>query len=188
MLYELEWALGSNEYDPKDSILKISDGKFMDPQSVPGNFNQTGLDSLLLRKNTVFSLKRSIQEAKGVTLTLGLTETWFDHETNRYLNMTPDFRSLKQTPDRFELRQVSVEENIDNLNPIYSLISEYNSDFNVIVTVSPVPLLATFTERDVIVATTLSKSTLLCSAHTFTSQHPRVDYFPSYEMASLSQR
>jgi hypothetical protein len=188
MLYELEWALGKKKYNTEDSLIEVENDKFMDLQLVPGDFNPNTFEKVLSRKEKVFSLTREIINAKVITLTLGLIEVWFDKETQRYLNVTPDIKFAKRNKDRFELRILSVDENIDNLNKIYELIKEYNSNFNMIVTVSPVPLLTTFGKNDIIIMNTLSKSTLVCTAHLFSQQYDNVDYFPSYEIATLSKK
>jgi GSCFA family len=51
----------------------------------------------------------------------------------------------------------------------------------IILTVSPVPLQATFTASDCIVANEVSKSALRVAAEQL-AKHPSVDYFPSYEI------
>ncbi len=50
-----------------------------------------------------------------------------------------------------------------------------------ILTVSPVALNLTFSGRDVIVANSQSKSTLVAHAQSAAADHPSIDYFPSYE-------
>lgn len=46
---------------------------------------------------------------------------------------------------------------------------------------SPVPLVATYETRHVLVSTTLSKSVLRIAADTCSTARDWVDYFPSYE-------
>jgi hypothetical protein len=58
----------------------------------------------------------------------------------------------------------------------------------VILTVSPVPLAATFTGRDVLVANMYSKSVLRAVAEEIRARFDFVDYFPSYESVMLSPR
>jgi hypothetical protein len=58
----------------------------------------------------------------------------------------------------------------------------------IVVTVSPVPMSATFSGRDIAVANTYSKSTLVAAAQAFQAAHDDVDYFPSYELVTLSPR
>ena len=47
---------------------------------------------------------------------------------------------------------------------------------------------STFAGRDVMVANMLSKSTLRVAAETFANNHAMVDYFPSFDMISMSPR
>lgn len=53
---------------------------------------------------------------------------------------------------------------------------------NVILTVSPVPLMATYEEEHVLVATTYSKSVLRVAAEMISKTHENVVYFPSFEI------
>jgi len=61
-------------------------------------------------------------------------------------------------------------------------------DLQVVVTTSPIPLLATFTDRDVVAANTYSKSVLRAVAEDLAAAHPNVHYFPSYEIVMNSDR
>lgn len=55
-------------------------------------------------------------------------------------------------------------------------------DGQVIFTVSPVPLVATASDTNVIVATSYSKSVLRAAAGALADELPYVDYFPSFEI------
>jgi tetratricopeptide (TPR) repeat protein len=57
-----------------------------------------------------------------------------------------------------------------------------------ILSVSPVPFKATYSGQDAIVANTYSKSVLRAAAEEFVEAHDNVDYFPSFEMVTLSDR
>ena len=57
-----------------------------------------------------------------------------------------------------------------------------------IVTVSPVPMSETFSGKDIAIANSLSKATLRVAAEAFARNHPAVDYFPAFEMVTLSPR
>jgi hypothetical protein len=56
----------------------------------------------------------------------------------------------------------------------------------VLLTVSPVPLIATYEERHVLTATTYSKSVLRVAAETIVRETDWVDYFPSFEIITGS--
>lgn len=188
MLYELEWALGKYPYDSIQSIVELGENRYSDLQSVSADFNTAPLDEILKRKEKVFELTRKVLDSQVIALTLGLNEVWYDHETERYLNVTPDIKFAAKYPKRFELRILGIEENSINLEKIYALLREFHPNFNMIVTVSPVPLLTTFSDQDIIIANMLSKSVLVATAHEFIRRHPNIDYFPSYEIAMLSDK
>jgi hypothetical protein len=78
---------------------------------------------------------------------------------------------------------------LDALEQIYDLLVRYGRpDLHLVVTVSPVPFQATFTEQDVLVANTYSKSTLHAVAQDFARSHANVDYLPSFECVTNSDR
>ncbi|TMG11273.1 MAG: hypothetical protein E6I00_10585 [Chloroflexi bacterium] len=61
-------------------------------------------------------------------------------------------------------------------------------DVEILVTVSPVPLDATFTGTDIVMATTYSKSLLRSAAGEWSQSKRNVHYFPSYEIVMNSAR
>ena len=92
-------------------------------------------------------------------------------------------------PDRFKFKLTSFVENRECLERVYELLRKFgHPELEVIVTVSPVTLGCTFSSLDVVVANTLSKSTLRAVAGDFVNAHPDVDYFPSYEIVINSER
>jgi hypothetical protein len=72
---------------------------------------------------------------------------------------------------------------------IIALIREHcHPEMRFVVTVSPVPLGATFKDADVIVANSASKSVLRTVAEELFRRFDFVDYFPSYEIVLNSPR
>jgi hypothetical protein len=57
-----------------------------------------------------------------------------------------------------------------------------NHEIRLVLTVSPVPLIATYEDRHVLVSTTYSKSALRVVAEMIQNSHDGVAYFPSYEI------
>src|SRR5207249_9460112 len=73
--------------------------------------------------------------------------------------------------------------------PSAELLSLYgHPNFHILVTVSPVPLMNTFSTMDIVVANTWAKSLLRALAQEWASAHHNVDYFPSYEIVQNSDR
>jgi len=65
-------------------------------------------------------------------------------------------------------------------------MAKHNPKCQILVTVSPVHLFATFRkDADVITASCNSKSTLRSVTDEFTARHENVFYFPAFEMATI---
>lgn len=85
-------------------------------------------------------------------------------------------------PSRHEPHWYGVDENLANLERVYSLLRAANPDLRLIVTLSPVPMRATLRRERAIVADEISKSTLRVTLDEFCRRHPDVVYMPSYEI------
>jgi GSCFA family len=57
-----------------------------------------------------------------------------------------------------------------------------NPDAKIMVTVSPVPLIATYVDRHVLVSNCYSKAALRVAAEEIVAARPDISYFPSYEI------
>jgi hypothetical protein len=93
----------------------------------------------------------------------------------------PPTKLMREQPARYELEVMDVDAAMSRLLPAFELLAGKR----VIVTVSPVPLRATFTDQDVVVANMYSKSVLRVCAERL-EVLPGVDYFPSYEIVMSS--
>src|SRR5262249_2008751 len=121
-------------------------------------------------------------------ITLGYVETWYDAATELYLNMAPSRSEVREYRGRFYLERTDVATNLKHLVRIRDLLNELSPGSRIVITVSPVPMNATFLGDDVAVANTYSKATLRAAAQMFADAFANVEYFPSYEFAMLSRR
>ncbi len=184
ILNEFTWALGDNPPDPADLIYEVEDGKYLDMQI---NKDATGTkeEVATLRKGFNDTLKAAA-EADVIIMTLGLVECWYDNTLGVYLNMAPPLRVLKRNPGRFEYHTLSYDDIYDALCKIYDLLqANCKSPPKMLCTVSPVPLQTTFRPQDVLVANAYSKSVQRAAVEAFCIAR-EVDYFPSYELVTLS--
>src|SRR6266540_46843 len=199
MLNELRWALHPDGAFPVESIVPLTKTTWYDPHTNP-TLNFAGLEETLERRALIQTVTKRIRSCRAVVVTLGLAEAWRDLQTNVFINCTPlDVAyTLKRNaapslfqpqPDRYEFRLTSFAENRANLEAMHELLSRYgHPDFHIVVTVSPVPLMNTFSTMDIVVANTWAKSLLRAVAHEWAAAHPNVDYFPSYEIVQNSDR
>lgn len=184
---EIDWLL-----DPpgvfNESYFEPVEGGWLDLQLAPGA-RPVSLERAIERREYLLrEYFNRLRHASVVVLTLGLNEAWRDNKLGRYLNAAPSVYSVRREPDRYSLVVTDVDFNLFELEKIRSALMAIRPDMKIVVTVSPVPMSATFSGRDVCVANTFSKSVLRVGAEMFASRHANVDYFPTYDMVSLSPR
>jgi GSCFA family protein len=188
ILNELRWALDPEAVFPMESIVQATESTWFDPHTTP-TLELAGFEETLNRRELMHKVAKRVAHCRALIMTLGLVEVWRDCETDVYLNSTPVRPILKAHPDRYEFHLTSFAQNLVNLEAIHALLTRHgHPDFRVVVTVSPVPLMATLSKMDVVVANTYAKSLLRTVAQEWAAAHANVDYFPSYEIVQNSDR
>jgi hypothetical protein len=188
ILNELRWALDPKADFPFESIYEIDDERSVDPHTNP-TLKLVSFDRTVERRRTITDVNTRIAGCRVVVITLGLVEAWRDEKADVFLNATPRPEMLAREPDRYTLHVLDAADNLANLEATQRLLQAHgHSDVHIVVTVSPVPLMATFTGRDVVTANTYSKSTLRSAAEEWAAAHSNIDYFPSYEIVMNSDR
>ncbi|MFH1057520.1 MAG: GSCFA domain-containing protein [Pseudomonadota bacterium] len=130
--------------------------------------------------------RRALSRARVLILTLGLTEIWQDAAGQVICLPSGPYVSQGGDMSAYGFRVSRYQENLANLERIHALLAAHNPACELLVTVSPVHLWATFRpDLDVISASCNSKSTLRAVADEFAASHANVHYFPAYEMAAI---
>ena len=188
ILNELRWALDPDAEFPRESIVQLTKTTWDDPHTAP-TLVFADLQETLERRTLMQEVTRRVENCRAVIVTLGLAEVWRDIKANVFINRTPIPSLLESDPDRYEFHLTSFAQNLANLEAIHALLTEYgHPDFHIVVTVSPVPLMNTFSTMDIVVANTWAKSLLRAVAQEWAAAHANVDYFPSYEIVLGSDR
>jgi tetratricopeptide (TPR) repeat protein len=179
---ELSWALGEGTpFNEEANFVEFTPGKFVDLH-LPASVRPASLDTVRKRRSMVNQLTREVVDSKLVIITLGLAELWFDNLTSTYLNFAPRKAMIAGYPDRFALHVLDFDTTARLLRASIRLLRrKAREDQCIVLTVSPVPLLLTFTKQDVITANLYSKSVLRAAAEEIAAEEKAVDYFPSYE-------
>ncbi|PWR22838.1 GSCFA domain-containing protein [Zavarzinia aquatilis] len=117
-------------------------------------------------------------------ITIGLSEVWYDDVTGEvFWRAVPAERF---DPSRHKFRIVEQAESLANLEAIHALIRKYRPDAKIVLTLSPIPLMATFRPGSCIVASAASKAILRSALDEFFARHRGQDdgmfYFPAYEV------
>src|SRR6266699_2513071 len=188
ILNELRWALNPDAEFPLESIVPLTKSTWYDPHTNP-TLSLAGLEETLERRALIKAVTKRITTCRAVVVTLGLAEVWRDVHADVFVNCTPIPSLFKTQPNRYEFHLTGFTEKWVNLEAIHALLSRYgHPDFHIVVTVSPVPLMNTFSTMDIVVANTWAKSLLRALAQEWAAAHDNVDYFPSYEIVQNSDR
>lgn len=164
------------------------DGRFVDPyrpQIEPEGFAHPD-DVRAAREAHLASVRTMFEEADVFVFTLGLTEGWAEKADGSVFPLAPGVAGGTYDPERYAPVNFTVFEVHDDLHAFLQELRDVNKDVRVLLTVSPVPLMATFEDRNVLVATTYSKSVLRVAADHIYRNAAFVDYFPSYEIITGS--
>jgi hypothetical protein len=135
-----------------------------------------------LRRQVDKAIAAGIHEADVYVITLGLIETWRIKATGRFC-CRPAGTAGAGGLQEAEFHLSSFEENLANMQHVFRTLFQHYPRRQVVLTVSPVALEATFTGGDVVVANTESKALLRAVAGRLCREFPNVHYFPSYEYA-----
>ena len=114
--------------------------------------------------------------------TLGLTETWMSREDGAVFPVAPGCGYGAADMAKYKFHNFSVGEVVADMTAFLARLKEVNPKARVVITVSPVPLIATYEHRHVLVSTTYSKSVLRVAADEIERARQHVLYFPSYEI------
>ncbi|RVU33854.1 hypothetical protein EOI86_22230 [Hwanghaeella grinnelliae] len=129
--------------------------------------------------NHLDAVRRAFTETEVFIVTLGLNECW---------ELKADGTVLSNNPRRGWMyalsrpRTLTVAENVEEVERFLSLVRKHNPNFKVILSLSPIPLIATHRpDQHVVSANAHSKAVLRVAAEEIVARNDGVYYFPSYE-------
>ena len=129
--------------------------------------------------------KRIFDETDFFILTFGLSEVWYDEPTGNVF-----WRTIPKDvydPARHKFRVSTVKENKDNIRAIYRLIRKPRPDARILVTLWPIPLIATFRDNSCLTSNSVSKSVLRVAIDEVVREvadEGVMGYWPSYEIVT----
>lgn len=159
------------------------EGGFVDP--FRPNIGETFASVAALeaaRAGHLAHVRRMFETLDVFVFTLGLTEGWVDRRDGAAYPVTPGSVTKGADPAHFEFLNLDHAAVKADLLAFLGELFAVNPKAQVILTVSPVPLIATYGPDDVLSATTYSKSVLRAVAGEVAGLFGAVQYFPSYEI------
>ena len=164
------WEAGGRWYDPLRPVIE------------PDGF--ASRDELLeARHATLAAIRKAVTQADVFVFTLGLTECWRNKQTGLEYALCPGTTAGADfDPKLHVFHNNSVAETSRDLEEALLVLRRENPELRVLLTVSPVPLVASASGEHVLTATSYSKSVLRAVAGEAAALHDFTDYFPSYEI------
>jgi hypothetical protein len=180
-LFQRAWG----DFIPAEDVWQEADDVFIDPfrpSTQPGGY--VSPEELAADRRQHLSAVRDMFGTIDVfVFTLGLTECWRSREDGAVFPLCPGVEGGRFDADRYEFYNQTVDDVIEDLTKFQAALSTVNPGAAIVLTVSPVPLVATAQPgENVLSATTYSKSVLRVAAETVRRRFANVHYFPSYEI------
>jgi hypothetical protein len=175
-------ALG--EFEPDEPLWQNADGRWFDPfrpTIQPGGFRSEA-ELKADRAQHLAAVRRMFTSLDVLIFTLGLTECWESVSDGAVFPVCPGAAAGDFDARRYRLLNLGVDDTCADLLAFSDRLRAINPQARIVLTVSPVPLVATANDSHVMVATSWSKSVLRVAAGNVAMQRPQVAYFPSYEI------
>ncbi len=170
-------------FDPEEPAW-ARDDSFVDPfrpRIEPDGFSSLGsLHDDRLRH--LEAVRRVFSESQILVFTLGLTEGWTSVADGAVFPLAPGVAGGAFDRTRHRFLNFACDDVVDDLIAFAERFHRVNPTGQLVLTVSPVPLIATYEPRHVLVSTVHSKSILRVAAGEVEQRFPFVHYFPSYEI------
>ena len=173
-------------FEPEDIAWEKPDGTFIDPfrPEIPLLRNATPDDVQADRQQHFAHVRTMLEEMNYFVFTLGLTECWLSKADGAAFPLAPGVVGGAMDFAKYEFCNLDEAETYRYLQKSITKIRALNPEAKVILTVSPVPLMATYENRHVLSSTTYSKAVLRVAAERATREFKDVYYFPSYEIVT----
>jgi hypothetical protein len=177
------------EFVPDEPFWRNDAGRVVDPfrpLAVPGGFADEA-EALADRARHLAAVRAMFGTLDVFIYTLGLTEHWRSRITGAVYPAAPGcglggrFDALLH-----EFHNSGVAEVTGQMNAFIAALAQVNPKARIILTVSPVPLAATFSGGHVLTATGYSKAVLRVAAQELADAFEHVAYFGSCEIVTAS--
>lgn len=185
----VEGGLEYEQFDPKERFWDFGDGDIRTPyvkssaELSPVRLGST-IEQAKENEAKLFSkFGKVFKEVETLIITLGQTEYWAtEKEYPFYAAPWTGIEGGATNHKAYNLSQAEVKE---ELNIIISLLKKHNPSINILISVSPVPLVASVLEgNSAYIAAGRAKSTLHSATLEVVDKWDKVYYMPSYEVVT----
>lgn len=171
-------------FQPLDTAWRRADGRLADPfrpQVEPAGF-ASAVPLQASRDEHLAAVRRLVEEMDVFVFTLGLTEAWQRRADGAVFPLAPGVVAGEYDPKLYSFVNFGFEEVVADVRGAVRRMRAVNPAVRFIFTVSPVPLIATYEDRHVLISTVESKAILRSAIAEVARSERDLDYFPSYEI------
>ena len=188
----LEWAASIHD---RDGVVRWEDCEPLAFEILDGQYFDLDLaataagacrERFVERRQHIYDVFSKAFEAECLMMTPGLIEAWKDRRTGLFTYGPPYHKAMLATPERWVFEVLSFPQCLADMLAAIDVVRARNPGVNILLTTSPVPLTLTFTGRDISIANAHSKAVLRAVCEQVLLERDGVDYFPSYEIVTLS--
>lgn len=171
-------------FSPAEGYWTLPSGRFCDP--FRPRIEADGYPSIETlvedRQRHMAAVREMFEHLDVFVFTLGLTECWISDIDGAAYPLAPGVSGGEFDQARYRFVNFDVDDVVRDLGAFIRKLRQVNPKAKLLLTVSPVPLAATYTANHVLVSTTYSKSVLRVAAEMVSRTFNGVCYFPSYEI------
>lgn len=185
----IEGGLEYHNFNPLERFWDFGDGDIMSPYvksskelspiKLGSSIEQAKINEAKLFKHFGEVLK----DVETLIITLGQTEYWATEKD--YPFYAAPWVGIKDGDKNHKAYNLSQQEVKDELNTTISLLKKHNPNINILISVSPVPLVASISEgNSAYISAGRAKSTLHSATLEVVDEWDKVYYMPSYEIVT----
>jgi len=176
------------EFAPDLDSWTDADGRFVDPfrPRIEPEGYATVEEMRADRARHLAAVRKMVETMDVFVFTFGLTECWRHRPDGAVLQLAPGVAGGVYDPERYEFWNMSVGEVVRDFLTAVDLICARNPDVRMILSVSPVSIIATGEDRHVLVSNSASKAILRAAADEVVRARRNIAYFPSYDLVTAA--
>lgn len=179
---------GLGLFHPVENRWPTASGEIIDPFRPGLRFRaRSDQEFELLQDQHLRKTIEAFRRASVFVFTFGLTEAWVSARDGAVFPACPGTVAGAFDPAKHQFQNFTVSQVVSDFIEFMSVVKTVNPSLRFVVTVSPVPLVATATARHVLEANIHSKSVLRAAAGELAETCPDVAYFPAYEIITGPQ-
>lgn len=171
-----------------DYWTRPEDGRIVDPfrPRIEPDGYATIEDMRADREKHLAAVREMLETMDVFIFTFGHTETWRHKADGAILQLAPGVAGGEWDENVYEFYNMTVSEVVRDFLAAVDRIRDVNPRVRIILSVSPVGIIATYEDRHVIVSNMAVKSILRAAADEVVRARPNIAYLPSYDLVNVS--